>query len=205
MDIKLKYINLSNSSNKENIVFFQKNAAASLGERDYAWKVIRACGYANFHPFLYPTDAQLSASDSYGNFTPLLTAVPGNAYQVAETPSGNELSYSGRSPHCREIQMLNNLRLGAVNANLIKASRLLCRKTAIAPGQKAVFVLKPTLFVGVASQVTEGQSLDAAVISSINTEFSLLGVASADIVLTGGGPGPEAGPYQFPLENVGMA
>jgi hypothetical protein len=46
--------------------------------------------------------------------------------------------------------------------------------------------------------------MNSAVISDINTELSLLGVASADIVMTGGGAGTSAAPYQFRLANVVM-
>ena len=33
--------------------------------------------------------------------------------------------------------------------------------------------------------------------SSINTEISLLGIAGADIVMTGGGSGPDAKPFEI--------
>ena len=46
--------------------------------------------------------------------------------------------------------------------------------------------------------------MNSAIISNINTELSLLGIASADIVMTGGGPGPNSTPFQFTLENVKM-
>ena len=75
----------------------------------------------------------------------------------------------------------------------------------MAPGQKAVFAFKPTIFIGVVSEVAEGDVMDSAVISDINTEISLLGIASADIVMTGGGTGPDAVPFAFNLENVQMA
>jgi hypothetical protein len=39
----------------------------------------------------------------------------------------------------------------------------------------------------------------------VNTQISLLGISSADIVMTGGGPGPESPPFIFSLANVEMA
>jgi hypothetical protein len=66
-------------------------------------------------------------------------------------------------------------------------------------------VFKPTVFVGVASEVEEGEVMDSAIISSVNTELALLGVQSADILMRGGGPGPESTPFQFSLENVRFA
>ena len=47
--------------------------------------------------------------------------------------------------------------------------------------------------------------MNSAIIGDINTEISLLGVASADIVMTGGGPGQNATAFQFTLENVVMS
>ena len=72
------------------------------------------------------------------------------------------------------------------------------------PWQKAVFEFKPTIWIGVASQVVQGQVMNSAIISNINTELSLLGIASADIVMTGGGPGANSTPFAFNLENIVM-
>jgi hypothetical protein len=47
--------------------------------------------------------------------------------------------------------------------------------------------------------------MDSAVVEQVNTEFSLLGIASADIVMTGGGSGPDAQPFSFTFQNVVMA
>jgi hypothetical protein len=60
------------------------------------------------------------------------------------------------------------------------------------------------LFIGVVSQVEEGEVMNSAILSDINTELSLLGIQSADIVMTGGGAGPQATPFEFTLENVVM-
>jgi hypothetical protein len=67
-----------------------------------------------------------------------------------------------------------------------------------------VFEFKPTIWIGVASQIVQGQVMDSAIISNINTEISLLGIASADIVMTGGGPGANSTPFAFNLENIVM-
>jgi len=57
--------------------------------------------------------------------------------------------------------------------------------------------------IGVASEaIEEGEWLDSARLSEINTEISLLGIVSADIVLTGGGPSSSWTPFHFSLENV---
>ena len=87
--------------------------------------------------------------------------------------------------------MANNLQAGAINAMIYKAGNLFATRTNIAPGQLAAFEFKPTIWIGIVSQVMRGQIMNEAIMSSIDTEISLLGLASADIVMTGGGPGPE--------------
>ncbi len=106
------------------------------------------------------------------------------------TASGDTLAYVGGGTNPTEVQVANNLQTGAINASIYKGGKMLALKTSIAPKQKAVFQFKPTIWIGVTSEVEQGQVMNSAIISSINTEMSLLGIASADIVLTGGGPGP---------------
>jgi hypothetical protein len=102
------------------------------------------------------------------------------------------------------VQVLNALPKGAINVGCYKDGKLLALKTSIAPQQKAVFEFKPTLWIGVVSQIEQGQVMNSAILSHINTEISLLGIASADIVMTGGGPGSNSTPFAFNLENVVM-
>src|SRR6185503_12098065 len=45
----------------------------------------------------------------------------------------------------KEVQVLNSLPVGAINASIYKAGKLLAVKTSIAPQQKAVFEFKPTI------------------------------------------------------------
>jgi hypothetical protein len=47
--------------------------------------------------------------------------------------------------------------------------------------------------------------VDSAILSNINTEISLFGIASADIIMTGGGTGPDETPFVFTLTNVQYA
>lgn len=205
MDVQLNFINNSNDANNSDVVIFQKNVATSFDELAVAWQVIQNCGQGDNHPFIYPMDMHVSASDSYGNFTPQLQAQYGQRFTMQLTTSGDTLVYSGPASATTEVQVLNGLPKGAINANVYKAGRLLATKTSIAPQQEAVFQFKPTLWIGVASQVVQGQVMNSAILSSINTELSLLGISSADIVMTGGGPGANSTPFAFTLQNVVMA
>ncbi len=200
--IKLDLINESNDRNNSEIVIFQKNVATTFDELAVAWKVIQNLGSGNHHPFQYSYDLEVSASDSYGNYTPELSANPGTLFSMSKDQSGDVLGIAGRATSPEEVQVLNGLDTGAINASIFRDDKLLAVKTGIAPQQKAVFKFKPTIFIGVASQVQEGEVLDSAIISSINTEISLMGVSSADIVMTGGGPGVSSTPFRFTLRNV---
>lgn len=64
------------------------------------------------------------------------------------------------------------------------------------------FELNPTIWIGVASQTQADDIINSAILSDKNTEISLLGIKSADIVMRGGGPGETATPFVFVLENV---
>ncbi|MFM2059039.1 MAG: hypothetical protein RLY71_3424 [Pseudomonadota bacterium] len=206
MDIQLNFINQSNDANNSEVVIFQKNITPSFDELAVAWRVIRNCGQGDHHPFVFPMTMQVSASDAWGNYTPRLDAQNGQQFQMVLSASGNQLvQATSSSVSAREVQVLNALSKGAINANIYKDGKLLATKTSVAPQQMAVFQFKPTIWIGVASQVQQGKVMNSAIISRINTEISLLGVASADIVMTGGGPGQGSQPFSFHLENVVMA
>lgn len=201
--IKLNFINHSNDVNNSSVVIFQKNAALEFDEETVAWTVIQNCGQGENHPFSFGMDQTVSSADSYGNFTPQLTAMNGQSFDVVHNASGDALQHSQRpatSPS--EIQVRNQMTRGAISANIYRNGKLLATKTGIAPGQMAVFEFKPTIYIGVVSQLEEGEVMDAAILSEINTEISLLGISSADIVMTGGGPGPSATAFNFTLENI---
>ena len=186
MPTNLVYRNQSNDVNNSSIVIFQKNVAVNLGEMAVAWIVIENCAIGNHHPFTYTYDLEISAADSYGNFTPQIAADNGNRYQMYLSSSGNSLGLEGKGTSVSEVQLINNLPQGAITANIYWSGKLLATKTAIAPQQLAAFEFKPIIFVGVVSQVVEGKEMDSAILSSTNAQFSLLGIQSADLVLSGG-------------------
>ena len=204
MEVQLNFVNNSNDTNNSEVVVFQKNTATSFDELAVAWTVIKYCGPGDNHPFTFPMGMQVGASDSWGNYTPQLDAQNGQLFLMSLTSTGDRLVAAGSGTRSKEVQVLNNLPKGAINASIYKDGRLLATKTSIAPQQKAVFEFKPTIWIGVVSQIVQGQVMNSAIISTINTELSLLGIASADIVMTGGGGGASAKPFDFNLENIVM-
>jgi hypothetical protein len=202
VDIQLNFINQSADANNSQIVIFQKNLATGYEDIAVAWKVIQYCGFGENHPFTCPTTMQVSVSDSYGNYQPKLHAQPGDAFQVSLTGSGDTLTRSGKPNYPTEVQVDNNLPQDAISATIFKDGTLLAIKRGIAPGQMAAFAFKPTIWIGAVSQVMQGQVMDSAIVENVNTELSLLGLASADIVMTGGGPGLNSQPFAFTLQNI---
>ncbi|NYT41586.1 hypothetical protein HZY97_12510 [Sphingomonas sp. R-74633] len=206
MDIKLNLINRSNDHNNSDIVIFSKNVATEYEEPSIAWTVIQNCGLGSHHPFSYPMASEVAYADSWGNYTAPITALPGQRFEAVKNMSGDVIQLSTEPAAAPdEIEMANALEQGAINALVYKDGRVFAQKTGVAPGQKAVFEFKPTIWIGVVSQIVEGQVMNSAILSAVNTELSLLGIASADIVMSGGGNGPEATPFEFTLENIVMA
>lgn len=202
-DIKLNFINESNDQNNSEVVFFQKNIGTDFDELAVAWKVIENCATGWHHTFTYPMEMRISAADSWGNeIIDPVVATNGQLFHVYSDPSGNQLTYYGPGASRNEVQLRNDLGKGSIDAKIYKGGKLLAIKTGISPEQKAVFQFKPTLWVGVVSQVEEGQVMNSAILSDVNTELGLLGVASADIVMSGGGVGKGATKFQFKLENI---
>lgn len=201
--IKLNFVNLSNDANNSKVVIFQKNVATSFDELAIAWKVIENCGVGDNHPFTYSLEMKVSASDSYGNYTPQLLAYPGQAFEMKRSQSGDILAKANTaSASPKDVEVRNSLTQGSINASIYRDGRLLALKTNIVPLEKAVFQFKPTIWIGIASEVEEGEVMNSAVLSLVNTEISLLGIASADIVMSGGGVGTASQPYSFSLANV---
>jgi hypothetical protein len=205
VDIKLNFINNSNDRNNSHVVIFGRNVATAFNEPPVAWQVIQRCGQGDNHPFVYPVTMTVSAGDSYGNFTPQLAAEFGQQFAMVRTPSGDQLVRIGDSSNPDEVEVLNSLETGSIDAYIHKGGKVFAAKTSIAPQQKAAFHFQPIITIGAVPEIEEGATMSAAVGASTNTEFSLLGIASADIVMTGGGTGTDAKPLEFNIENVVVA
>jgi hypothetical protein len=200
-DIKLNFINNSNDTNNSEIVIFQKNEDFT-DSPSVAWKIIKNCGRGDNHPFTFPLGVTVSASDSYGNYSPQLPATGGQVFQIVLTRSGDRLEMTSITTKPGEIDILNALALGAIRANIYRNGLLLATKMGVLPLQKAVFAFQPTLWIGAVSQIQQGQIMNFAIESQINTQISLIGIESADIVMTGGGPGSGSTAFNFTLQNV---
>ncbi len=206
MNITLTLINHSSDANNSQVVIFQRNVATNFDEIAVAWKVIEFTGKGDSHRFEFPLANSAVAIDAASGDT--VKPVPvsnGTLLSAVDAHDGVALQPSGTATSAREIQVLNQRTRGSIDTQIYKDGRLLAIKSSVAPGQKAVFQFKPTIWVGVVTDVQAGEVLDSAILSQVNTELSLMGIVSADIVMTGGGPGPNTKPFSFTLQNVVMA
>jgi hypothetical protein len=167
-------------------------------------------GVGDSYPFVYSTNVEVSARGQWGNYTPRLPARGGQRFAMTRTPICNELVLDANSSATRSIEIVNNLNHEVIAALVYRSGKLAACTADIVPGQKAVFEFQPTIFIGIVPfsggipQVYEGETMNLAILSQINTELSLLGISRADIVMTGGGAGPQAVPFQFSLQNIVM-
>lgn len=199
--VQLNFINKSNEASNNEIIIFQKNQLSADGSA-VAWRVIQNCGIGDNHPFTFSSVFSVSAVDSYGNYTPRLSASMGQAFEMILAKSGDVLRYKGAASSSNEVELENNLSTGAISAEVYRDGKLCASQRSLEPSSKAAFQFNSQIYIGVGTQIMEGQKIDAAVMSQINTEINLFGISSADIVMTGGGSGAQAKPLTFSLENI---
>jgi hypothetical protein len=207
--VALNFINNSNDTNPNGIVIFQQNVADSAGtlpEVPVAWLVFSNVGHGVAHPFQVPMDIAVAASDSFGAATPQSPASSGSRFDMVSSVSGNQLKLSSQAASKPQVvEVYNELPVGAINAMAYRNGLLLAQKTSIAPGQKVAFAFDPKIYIMLNSQIQQGDIIDATMLYNNETMISLLGISSADIVMTGGGSGADAQPVLFTLQNVVMA
>ena len=202
--IQLRYLNRSLDKNNSTVVIFQKPAIPDWNSGFVAWRVIRNCGVGDYHPFTYSMLLNVSASDSDGNFMPRLAAYPGNLFEVAMSTSGHELDLADAngSDKADEVQVLNKLTQGAISASVYRDGKVLAVQPLFPPNEQAVFKFLPKIYCALVSNVEEGAVMDSATVMRDAVEIDLTDVASADIVLKGGGNDDNAKAFTFGKENV---
>jgi hypothetical protein len=206
MDIQLTLINRSDDTGNSQVVIFQRNVATLFDEQAVAWKVIPTPERGSRYKFAFPTANSAAAADAAGgDASEPVAASNGTLLSAVDAGQGVVLRPLGSSSSAKEIQVQNLRASGSIDAHIYKDGKLLAIKTSIAPQQKAVFQFKPTIWIGVVADVQAGDVLDPTVLAQVNTELALIGIARADIVMTGGGSGTAARPFSFSLQNVVMA
>lgn len=196
-NITLNFINRSHDT-ASHVVIFQQNTTPAYDTLVIAWKVFEQCGPNYHHQFHFGWELEVLATDSWGNHTLGLPADYGQAFEVVEAPTGNIIqpaSTPATAPNTIEIR--NALKTGSVIGDIFRNGKILSTKPGIEPGEKAVFHFSSVIYIGAVSEIAEGNVIPADIVASIDTQLDLTGLASADIVMTGGGNEP----FAFHLEN----
>lgn len=198
MDIKLNFLNLCEEQPTPTAMLFQPGAG---GAATVAWKVIRNCASGWRHPFVFSGVPTIDLCDAFGNHLAPLVASNGSAFALTPLFCGRKLGALPGGAGGDHIIVRNNMPTGAYRANLYSAGALLASER-LGPGMQAVFHFQPTLWIGVVPGASEGSVIDVAVACPAAVQFSLRGLASADLVMRDDDP-PDGNPaYRFTLENV---
>lgn len=204
--IKLIFRNDAQPGVQHDVVLFQRNSAASIDDDVVAWKLIPQCDEGATYPFDYQLEQQVGIIDAWGNHTPLLHANGGDVFSVSDERgmTGTLLKPVCERGHPHVVAVRNDLDVGAISVIVYKDGRPLFKKNRVEPGELALFELKPELYVGACAHIEEGEVMNARIASAMQTKLDLMGLSSADIVMTGGGGGGvgrPARPLVFSLEN----
>ncbi|PLR23924.1 hypothetical protein SGCZBJ_15215 [Caulobacter zeae] len=199
-EVKLNFVNRSNDAGNVHVLVFGQPPSPELDGIGQAWRVIDNCGPGWSHPFTWPVAVTLGVVDPNGNVSPQLDIADGQVAEVVAAPSGTLLRIAGQQGPSRAIALMNQLPQGFVAATVFRDGQPYAR-TSLAPHTTVTLAFKPTIWIGAAAR-TEASGGEAV---STLTEISLMGVASADIVMTGGGQGADARPFVFTLANVAYA
>lgn len=208
VDIKLTFVNQSNNTKNAQYVIFQKNIARGADHRIVAWHVIKECGKGDTREFTLPTAVSVGASREMQR-EPLrmmaqlapIDAEMGALYGVSiDTNEPEPVRKIGYASSIDEIQIRNDSRELTLSGDILKNGQRLIT-AQLKPGETAGFQVGPTLWIGVSRTAVQGWEISATELSDL-TEIPLLGIRSADIVATGGGPDDAGIPVQFGLADV---
>lgn len=199
-EVKLNFVNRSNDAGNVHVLVFGQPPSPELDGIGQAWRVIDNCGPGWSHPFTWPVAVTLGVVDPNGNVSPQLDIAEGQVAEVVAAPSGTQLRIAGQQGPSRAIALINQLPQGFVAATVFRDGQPYAR-ASLAPHTTVTLAFKPTIWIGAAARTEAGEANGGEAVSTL-TEINLMGIASADIVMTGGGQGADAKPFVFTLANV---
>lgn len=194
---KITFKNCSYSNRNADVIIFQKNQG--LGSITYIWRIIHNCRYDYTNCFEYSKSIDLVIKDNNGNQT-LFPNVGNGKYYSFSQETGISEENEAWDPEFIEIE--NRLEQGSITAAITRNSRIIYEKTEICPNEIVTFSPNNTIYVGRIEAIKEGQKLNEKLLNRFSTKIDLDLIKSADLVLRGGGFGPEAQRHYFVLENI---
>lgn len=199
MQIKLNFINRSSATNNPRLAIFQQSNGGASGEPGaLAWRMIGSRAIDDPGPFLLPLQAQ--AGGLGADYPPQLGAAARNMDLEMDMDMDAILRRNRDAIEAAEAR--GNRQAEPGNASLDSNAMAPVATTTAEPLQDAVSASAPTIRISAVSAMPAGEAMAPAPLSPVDTELSLLGIASADVVITGGGCGPSSTPISFHLENI---
>jgi hypothetical protein len=193
--IKFRVINNSANDNL-NVLIFQKNQAESFDGNAIAWTVINNLDI-NRHETITYGNALKMGYKKINTLSQTIVCTPGQQIIANEDFT---VGLNGSASHVNEIEIISNVfTLAAITGRLYRTDRLLMQTPLLDNGVIGYFGVRPTLWIGVIDGINQGDVIGGDVLEIVNTEISLLGIAGADIVITGGSGET---PYSFSLANI---
>jgi hypothetical protein len=186
--VVLTVLNRRRDGAASQLVLFKMNSAAAANPV-LAWKVLR-CAAGRPARVVVPFSQQVGVFNPRGAHAGLESASAGECFQVADraTVSGAAAPLLSRGQRAaigpNMVGVHNGTSDGVLDVVLYKDGRPLYREAALAPGGTMVFEVLPYLHAALCTGVAEGAVLDAATVAAA-TRISLLGLKSADLILTG--------------------
>jgi hypothetical protein len=198
---KICYVNKSANKDLPQVFIFAQNEISNFDsiEGEVAWKVIKNIGRGSRSTFYYSPEYWVQASwDNGSNSTAQIPAKLGGKYQVIQDTTGIVLKPNGDASDAKTIEVANAIEVtNGVAAQYCNNGKLMFEKSQVGYDQSAVFKPSSVIYFGLASEVTEGSSLQSAVISSRKFfQLDLTGLSYVEVSLNGNA---EIG-YQFQIE-----
>ena len=188
---KIRYINKSANKNLPQVFIFAQNSTPNFNslEEGVAWKVIKNIGRGSRSTFYYTND-QHAVQATWGNnanSTAQIEAKVGHKYQIVKDSTGIVMKSYGESSDHGAIEIVNNIEMiNGVTAQYCKNAHVMLEKSQMGHRQSAIFKPSSKIYFGLASEISEGNSLESAILNSDNFfELDLAGLNQVTISLNG--------------------
>lgn len=203
-DIIFTLKNKTNDEFRSNIIIFQKNENENYNEigmndKTIAWNIIENSKGGMSHTIMFPNQLEVSIKDEYENNSPKLTCLPGDKFNIDRKSGITFKKEKEASTLEKDFEIINAVHNKEFTCQVFRGGKLLSAVNRVPEGKTAKFEILPRIQIGVASQVEEGDVINSAIYSSIDTVFEIEGIKKADIIMRGGGEGKDTKPYTFDL------
>ncbi|WBX77721.1 hypothetical protein PG911_05530 [Tenacibaculum ovolyticum] len=199
---KITYVNKSANKNLPQVFVFAQNETPNFNslKEGVAWEVIKDIGRGSRSNFYYSNDEHYVQAtwDDNENSTAQIIAQVGSKYHIVRDTTGIVLKSNGEASDTDSIEIVNDIEVvNGVTAQYCKNGLVMLEKNQVGYHQSAIFIPSNKIFFGLASEISEGDSLQSAILNTENFfELDLNGLSNVTISLNGNA---QIG-YQFQIE-----